>query len=227
MITCRKLGHNINIIFFGGDFMKKIISGLIMGMLITLSINVFAAGELLINPNPFPIHVDGQEQNLEAYNINGSTYIKLSDIPKATNNVLEVKFDQENKRININTQKDTEANISLQNTEGEEKVSEIVEQTPDGLPVQYFDGEPYVNIMREFHNKYGYGSRNGKNFYSVEEKWTSDGSSGNYILKFIERPGGEFEKLLENMPLEIKGEATTPGYISLDYYINEILPLIQ
>jgi len=209
--------------------MKKIISGLIIGMLITLSINVFAAGELLINPNPFPIHVDGQEQNLEAYNINGSTYIKLSDIPKATNNVLEVKFDQENKRININTQKDTEANISLQNTEGEEKVSEIVEQTPDGLPVQYFDGEPYVNIMREFYKKYG--NVNNEKFYNIEEKWIPEGKSENYRLKlYTEHPSGSTKPptvLLENIPLEIKGEIKTPSYVSLDYYVNTILPLIQ
>ncbi len=68
--------------------MKKFISGLIVGLLVSVSLTAFAV-QLKVVPNPFPVFINGSESKVDAYNINGSTYLKLADLKTAG---LDVKF---------------------------------------------------------------------------------------------------------------------------------------
>jgi hypothetical protein len=69
--------------------MKKFFAGLITGVLISLSVTAFAAVQLKVVPNPFPVFINGDQAQVDAYNINGSTYLKLSDLKTAG---LDVTF---------------------------------------------------------------------------------------------------------------------------------------
>jgi hypothetical protein len=68
--------------------MKKFFSGLIVGLLVSVSLTAFAV-QLKVVPNPFPVFINGDKAQVDAYNINGSTYLKLADLKTAG---LDVKF---------------------------------------------------------------------------------------------------------------------------------------
>jgi hypothetical protein len=58
--------------------MKKFISGLVVGIII--SVSIVAIAEFNIGANPFPITFNGNPVEIEAYNINGRTFFQLRDI---------------------------------------------------------------------------------------------------------------------------------------------------
>ncbi|MDD3024804.1 MAG: hypothetical protein PHE26_12995, partial [Syntrophomonadaceae bacterium] len=78
--------------------MKKIIIGFIVGALMFGIIPVMAQGELTVAPNPFPVVIDGVVTEVEGYNINGYTFLKLADFGKAG---LTVKFNETAGQIEI------------------------------------------------------------------------------------------------------------------------------
>ena len=55
------------------------IAGFLSGAVIFGAVGVLAAG-LVANPNPFPVQLNGNDVDIEGYNIEGSTYFKLRDI---------------------------------------------------------------------------------------------------------------------------------------------------
>lgn len=57
---------------------KSITLGILIGAIATLSITALA--DYIVNPNTYPVLVDGQEVGIEGYNINDNTYFKLRDI---------------------------------------------------------------------------------------------------------------------------------------------------
>ena len=59
--------------------MKKTIIGFILGSVVFGTAGVFA-GQYAVTPNPFPIKLDGENVEIEGYNINDTTYFKLRDI---------------------------------------------------------------------------------------------------------------------------------------------------
>ena len=62
---------------------KHFISGVISGALVFGTIGVFA-GQYIATDNPYPVQLNGQNINLEGYQINDYTYFKLRDIADAT-----------------------------------------------------------------------------------------------------------------------------------------------
>lgn len=60
---------------------KSLICGILIGVTVTLSATALA--ELIANPNPYPVKVNGQEVQIEGYNINDSTYFKIRDVAAA------------------------------------------------------------------------------------------------------------------------------------------------
>ncbi len=80
--------------------MKKFVSGLIIGILVTLSISTYAAVELNIIPNPYTVLIDGKPADVQGYNINGGTYLKATDFIQAG---LGVNFNKDTKQIEITT----------------------------------------------------------------------------------------------------------------------------
>ena len=58
--------------------MKKYIAGIATGVI--LSFTVALAVNYTATENTFPIQLNGENVNVEGYNIDGSTYFKLRDI---------------------------------------------------------------------------------------------------------------------------------------------------
>jgi hypothetical protein len=57
---------------------KQLIAGILVGITATMSITALA--DYIVNPNAFPVTVNGRAVNLEGYNINDRTYFQLRDI---------------------------------------------------------------------------------------------------------------------------------------------------
>jgi hypothetical protein len=81
--------------------MKKILIGLIAGIILTTG--VFAELSVLINP--YPILFNGQPAEVEAYNINGRTFLALGDVAKYFN--ATATLNETTKQIEINSIKNT------------------------------------------------------------------------------------------------------------------------
>ena len=75
--------------------MKKILLGFIVGVCATIGLTVFA--ELVIIDNPFPIFVNGVQQDVKAYNIDGSTYLPLRRLAELLN--VKIDFNDQNEII--------------------------------------------------------------------------------------------------------------------------------
>lgn len=63
--------------------MRKFLSGFICGALIFGAVSVFASGIAAV-ANQFPVTLNGNNVDMEGYNINGSTYFKLRDVADKT-----------------------------------------------------------------------------------------------------------------------------------------------
>ena len=76
--------------------MKKFISGLIVGTIITSIVGVFAVNS--IYENPYPIFVNGEQKQIQGYNVDDYSYFKLRDIADA---VGDFTVDFQNDAIQI------------------------------------------------------------------------------------------------------------------------------
>ena len=114
-----------------GDFIvnKNNVISFICGAVIFSSVTAFAQETLRVESNKYPIFVNGENQNVDGYNINDYTYLKLSDFKKLL--PVDISFDEKNERININT--------SSGNT------TELKKRTDDGIEIHYIDGKGYIN----------------------------------------------------------------------------------
>ena len=66
----------------GEFFVKKFICGLVAGTVLTSLVGAYAVSE--IYENPYPIYVNGEQKEIQGYNIDGYSYFKLRDIAEAT-----------------------------------------------------------------------------------------------------------------------------------------------
>ena len=82
----------------GGEVMKKFILGFVLGSMI-FGTAIFAEEALRVRANPYPVLVDGSKQQIEAYNINDYTYLKLADVGKALG--AKVIFNETDSQIEI------------------------------------------------------------------------------------------------------------------------------
>lgn len=78
--------------------MKKFFAGLITGIIIAISFTTYAAVQLKVVPNPFPVFINGDKAQVDAYNINGSTYFKGTDFKAAG---LDVEYNKDKKQIEV------------------------------------------------------------------------------------------------------------------------------
>jgi hypothetical protein len=82
-------------------FNKQTFVSFIIGAFLFSGMSVFAAVELNVVPNPFPVLIDGVSASVDAYNINGFTYLKLADMRQTG---LKVMFNETDSRIEITSQ---------------------------------------------------------------------------------------------------------------------------
>ena len=180
---------------------KQFMIGFLVGALLFSLSPVFAEGELNIINNPFPILINGQVAEVEGYNINGYTFLKLADFGKTG---LVVKFNETEKRIEIES-------VGKNSSErGDDKVSDGIATeatTSDGLTICTIDGVRYI-AMADVCDKYD------KYAIGVSEK-----NSQNLALKL--RQGG-FE-VIDSLDFKIINYMT---YVTVDYYTSTVQPIV-
>jgi hypothetical protein len=203
---------------YGGMIMKK---GFIIGFIIAAFLFggiTYAAEELIVNPNPYPVLINGVETPVEAYNINGFTYLKLADMSKAG---LLVKFNETDKRIEIGS-----TNLEPKPTKEESTVNDTPEKitsTPDGITmIDTYEGKQYIGeayIDKKVKEK-GYAFVQNIN---TNQWMLIKGNLPDFKFR-IDSKESEYTVILDNIPT-----TATYGYdsVEINYYINTILPLIQ
>lgn len=218
-------------------FNKQTLVSFILGGILFSSAGVFAATQLNVIPNQYPIKVDNKEVDIEGYNIDGRTYLQLRDITE----ILNADLDFQNNTILIDTDtSDTEVisnelatstpNINPTilptpvptNTNNESEVKEAVElqiptleqrqnkpkSTPDGITdIDIYDGKYYIGIL---HIKSSIKNKG----YSMNNNNNNLSITKDDIL------------IIENIPSKYLSGFGNEA-IEYDYYINKILPLIK
>lgn len=106
--------------------MKKYVIGFLAGIIASISITTFAAVELNIIPNPFPVIINGVQQEVTGYTIDGRTYLKLRDFEKAG---LKVDFDDTKKQIIVTSPKVTASTAAPETTINNTEVNVMSTET--------------------------------------------------------------------------------------------------
>ena len=212
-------------------FNKQTVISFILGAILFSSISVFAATQLNVVPNPFPIVVNNKTSNIEAYNIEGRTYLQLRDTAEVLNVELEFKDNTiyiNNSEINniqeiptptvISTPVPTNIDIDIKNeSEVDDMESTTTNKTIDGIEIYTYDtelqkysasGDQYIKLVHvlKIYKPYG---------YNIEVK--------DNIGTLIKKDDTTKTILLQNIPLEDIDYFTMIKY---DYYIENILPLL-
>lgn len=76
--------------------MKKISFGVLIGFILAIGFNAFAV-HMEVSDNKFPIFVNGEKKDVSAYNIDGSTYLKIREVAE----ILGIDITFENNEIII------------------------------------------------------------------------------------------------------------------------------
>jgi hypothetical protein len=132
--------------------MFKKLQGFIIGFTVSallFSGVAFAAVELNVVPNPFPVLINGTVAVVEGYNINGYTFLKLADFKQAG---LVVKFNETDKQIEITNEQalvPAGGTSTMSDTTTPYRNPLMVDsstppETIDGLSVYTIDGVQYV-----------------------------------------------------------------------------------
>lgn len=118
--------------------MKKFIAGFVTCaiLIFTLLTFGFAEGALNVVLNPYPVYVNGTQIEVEGYNINGFTFLKLADIGRVFDSTT--LFNETDPHIDINS---NEVVLSAPAT---------TSVTQDLVPVIQFDIETEKPIGAEF-----------------------------------------------------------------------------
>lgn len=180
--------------------MKKFLSGLILGVIISISL-VGIASELNIVPNPFPVLINGKETPVDGWNIEGSTFLKLRDFEKVG---LVVQFNEKERQIEI--------------VKGGNGMAKEVYKIGD-LEITKIDGIEYVTLIAI---KDQFRFQNGPNVYSP--KIAFDFSYINKVASMFKEENGVRTTLIEEIP-HIVVDARV--FIKYSYYISTIEPLIK
>lgn len=192
--------------------MKKFIIGFIVGALMFSIIPVMAEGELTVVPNPFPVVINGEVTEVEGYNINGYTYLKLADLSKAG---LMVKFNETEGQIEITNKKENAA------------------ITPEPMPDKGDD-----DMERYKENGYDVINEDGVEYYSLKSihdllypkgySFRFDSDTGEISMTHNDDyPAMAISKavvVLSNIPYKIFEGIT---HIPKDFYIDTILPIVN
>ena len=193
--------------------LKKFIIGFIVGALMFSIIPVMAEGELSVVPNPFPVLIDGEVAEVEGYNINGYTFLKLADFGKAG---LTVKFNETDKQIEISSTEKAIITPEPIPDKGDDVVSDV----------QVYEENGYKVIMDNEVEYYSLKSI-GEYIYDKGYNIGYDKSKDRLFLLRYNTPSKSSDNItiiLENIPFRVFNDAT---HIEKDFYINKIFPLIK
>jgi hypothetical protein len=193
--------------------LKKFIIGFIVGALMFSIIPVMAQEGLTVVPNPFPVLIDGVVTEVEGYNINGYTFLKLADFGKAG---LTVKFNETDKQIEISSTKKAIITPEPIPDKGDDVVSDKQVYEENGYKVIMDNEVEYYSWKSICDNIEPKG-------YNIGYDKTGDSM---FLIKYntIKKSTADSTKILESIPYKIFNDAT---HIPKDYYLNKIFPLIK
>lgn len=183
---------------------RQLIIGLCIGTLLFGVLPAFA-DEILTNlrimQNPYPVIVDGKQEEVQAYNIDGYTFLKLADVGKLLGST--VKFNETDNRIEITKNIGGEA-VKKESTSisGDTKVK-------SRFVIVKKDDSEYVlvgDIANKFYSKY----KDDKNGLDYKDK------------KLVLIKSGE--TIIESIPYVTIDEN---HYIEYTYFEQNILPLLK
>ncbi len=195
--------------------LKKFIIGFIVGALMFSIIPVMAQEGLTVAPNPFPVVIDGVVTEVEGYNINGYTFLKLADFGKAG---LTVKFNETDKQIEISSTKKAVITPEPIPDKGDDVVSDVQVYEEGNYDVVKIDGVEYYceKSIPPWYDLYAKG-------YGVGYDKATDTA---FLMKYNGdvKQYDDYTVLLQNIPqTNYKGKT----YIEKNFYINSVLPLIK
>ena len=226
------------------DGMKRFITGFVCGALLFGVVGALAV-EYNVTPNPFKVMVDGQEVQIEGYNINDRSYFQLRDIGDAIG--FSVGFVDGTVMIDSSGKPIEETQTQPEQPSNDVATPEEIQAYFDTFDIvnQYFsDGTPYIKTedgyMINYENIKGVGfPRNagftfdGLKIYQLENdaqklcvdvfdvslKWRTTGIDNrqmNYNNTW-EIAG----KTIENVPFI----TNHPSLIDLEFYYSTLLPI--
>jgi len=213
--------------------MKKFTLGLIVGIIISFSVTAFAAVQLTVLDNPFPVFIDGQAADVEAYNINGFTFLKLADFGKTG---LTIKFNETDRKIEVTSKLLTDTGVDDMS---DEIIGKEITQTPDGITqIDLWEGKQYIGVpyIRNIIRPKGYNLVKFTTEAYIDpetsmvvddvgdDKWKLIKGTYDTNKNRVEQ-SSNYTILIEDVPMTL----TFGSYDSVeaDYYINTILPLIK
>lgn len=118
-------------------FNKQTFAAFIFGAILFTSISAFAE-TMNVTKNLFPVLIDGVKATVDAYNIDGYTYLKLGDLKQAG---LKVVFNETDKKIEITTAVTEKENNSNPRQETNQPATPTP-TAPQPTPVQETAPEP-------------------------------------------------------------------------------------
>lgn len=144
-------------------FNKQTFAAFIIGAILFTSISVFAE-TLNVTKNLFPVLIDGVKATVDAYNIDGYTYLKLGDLKQAG---LKVVFNETDKKIEVTTavtEKESTTNPTPEPTqpttpsqqEPSQETTQPAEPTPEPEPEPAPDLAVYnakLDLLTETYNQ--------------------------------------------------------------------------
>jgi hypothetical protein len=203
-------------------FNRQTITAFVLGITIALSGAIFAAEELRIYENPYPILVNGSEEQVEGYNINDHTFLSLPGLAKILG--IDVKFNQVTDKIEVTTAVYAQNPSITDPAPTPTLVPRIVspKPTPRGpedleLTVVEINGEKYVEPTI------------GGYFYAIGFRIDSKvDSNGNSIFMLYKKDYSKDDSDLRLIIPEIPTKKVNYGlYIDYDYYIKTLLPILK
>jgi len=173
--------------------MKRFIAGFITCLILLSAIFMtgFAENALNVFLNTFPIYINGQKIEVEAYNINGRTFVSIGDVAKyfgatVVNNETEKKI--EIKADIPKTLTNTKSKIEYDPITGEIVGAEYIENEKNGIKYTtiLYNGEIYIS-SRDLKNVFGINQgaidiKNGlRTFYKGDKHVTINLRSDDYF----------------------------------------------
>ncbi len=191
--------------------MRKLIIGFIIGALLFGIVPVMADSGLTIKPNPFPVIIDGAIAEVEGYNINGYTFLKLADFRKAG---LTIEFNDTEKQIEIATAGES---LAVATGKGDEAVGDIERYEENGYKAIRKNGAIYYELYSILGSAAGLYQKGYSFRYNPNTKKCSLTYNRDYPAMAIDKA----VTIIEDVPC-IVFEGST--YTSKDFYLNTILP---
>lgn len=193
---------------------KSLGFGIVLGLFIGVTVTALAQQVYEAYTNSFPVYVNGEQKDIEGYNINGSTYFKLRDLGSFIG--FEVDFKEDNILIETSKNNDnvaTSQNNVLLNDDTQKCISTIDDMMKkadavtvlanDGVQVGYFSTD--LNLILN-------------NTFILNNVAKVDGKSV-YSAKLLTNSG---DVLLEDLDIVVICERIC---LTPEYFVNTILPL--